>query len=60
MDQNLKASLIANTVFALAYVIVQSFKIICWRVARSHCHRDGREGFVFALPTFHGREQVEV
>ena len=52
MDPTLKSSLIANTVFAVAYVIVQAFKIICWRVARSHCRRDGRDGLVFSLPTF--------
>ena len=55
MDNNLKTSLLANTVFALAYVIYQAFKILCWRVARSHCHRDSEHGFEFSLPTFHSR-----
>ena len=58
ISESLKTNLLANTIFAVAYVVVSSLKVFCWRFTRSKCHHDKRTGFTFDLPTFHSREEV--
>jgi len=58
LSEGLKTNLLANTIFALAYIVVSSLKVFCWRFTRSECHRNAKDGLVWDLPTFRSRSEV--